>query len=65
MNKTYTEKQINDWRKYENVRVGGRFNMFDPNARLSTGLSREDYDFVMDNFSELKKLAQNPAQIDN
>ena len=38
---------------YERVRREGRFNMFDPNARMLTGLSKEDYIWVMNNYSEL------------
>lgn len=38
---------------YEQVRREGRFNMFDPNARILTGLSKEDYLYVMKNYTEL------------
>ena len=50
----FTAKQLNDWKAYERTRKGGRFNMFDPRARRSTGLSGDEYSFVMHNFSELK-----------
>lgn len=51
----FTSQQLADWRAYEKVRKGGRFNMFDPRARAATGLSSERYSFVLKNFSELKE----------
>lgn len=53
--KKFTETQIQDFLVYEDVRQGGRWNMFDPSARIATGLSRERYFFVMKNYSDLKK----------
>lgn len=40
---------------YENVRRSGKFNMFDPNARILTGLSKEDYLYVMHNYTDLNQ----------
>jgi len=54
----FTKRQISDWEIYEKVRQGGRFNMFDPNARRLTGLSRERYMFALENYSELKEAAE-------
>jgi hypothetical protein len=51
---TFTEQQLADWKAYERVRKGGRWNMFFPQARRATGLSEERYLFVMENFSKLK-----------
>ena len=51
---TYTSKQLADWKVYEYIREGGRFNMFDPRAREATGLSAKSYSFVMQNYSRLK-----------
>ena len=56
--KKYNAEDIADWKAYEEVRAEGRFNMFDPNARTLTGLSRSRYAFVMDNYSELKAAAE-------
>jgi len=53
----FTEQQIKDWRAYEKVRAGGRWNMFFPQARAATGLTSDEYSFVMDNFDALKKAA--------
>ena len=54
----FTEQQVADWRAYEKVRKGGRWNMFDPNARRATKLDGERYAFVMKNFSRLKDIAE-------
>lgn len=54
----FTEQQIKDWHRFEGVRQSGRFNMFDPRARTATGLSGDDYTFVMNNFSELREAAR-------
>ncbi len=50
----FTHEHFAAWRAYERVRAGGRFNMFDPRARRLTGLSAEQYSFVMKNYSELR-----------
>jgi hypothetical protein len=49
------ESQINNWKRFEQVRASGEYNMFDPKARALTGLNKEDYVFVMKNYSELEK----------
>lgn len=54
-NKTaFTVKQINNFKSYEIVRKSGAYNMFSPQARLSTGLTKDEYLFVMENYSDLK-----------
>lgn len=53
----FTFIQLSNWERYEKVRKGGRFNMFDPRARASTGLSDEDYLFVMENYGALADAA--------
>ena len=53
-----TEAQIKAWRKYEKVRKGGKFNMFDPRARKAAGLDTGTYLFVMHNFTLLKHAAE-------
>lgn len=52
--KRFTKQQLNDFRVYEDVRRGARFNMFDPNARALTGLDRAEYIFVMENYEALR-----------
>lgn len=56
--KAFTLEQIENWKKYEEVRKEGLFNMFSPNARRLTGLSEEEYLFCLSNYSELKKQAE-------
>lgn len=51
-----SRKAKNCYTKYERVRRGGLYNMFDPNARALTGLSKEDYVWVMNNYTELNRL---------
>jgi len=54
----YTKQQLADWDRYEHVRQDGSWNMFDPNARYATGLSKDRYLFVMKNYSELKEQSE-------
>lgn len=51
---TFTLEQIEDWESYEEVRANGRFNMFDPAARIATGLTREQFLFCMQHCAALK-----------
>jgi len=54
----FTYAQLQDWEAYEEVRKSGSFNMFDPPARLTSGLSPDEYLFVMKNYSALKKAVE-------
>lgn len=56
----FTRSQIRDWRVYERTRTGGKWNMFDPRARLDTGLSEKRYSFVISNYTQLKEAANPP-----
>lgn len=58
----FTHKQILDFKVYEKVRERGSFNMFDPNARISTGLTKERYAFVMDNYEGLAEAIEGGAK---
>lgn len=40
---------------YEKVRVSGKYNMFDPRALEASGLSKKDYVYVMENYTELSQ----------
>ena len=51
----FTKDQLTDWKAYERVRSGGRYNMFDARARQATGMSGERYSFTMINYSALKE----------
>lgn len=54
----FTDEQLASWRRYEKVRSGGRYNVFDPRARALTGLSEDEYLFCMSNYSELRDTAE-------
>lgn len=56
----FTEEQIQNWQIYEHVRKSGWFNMFTSDARRATGLHKDEYLFVMENYDGLK--AQHEAQ---
>ena len=54
----FTSEQIQNWEDYESVRTVGAWNMFDPQAREATGLSRENYLFVMSHYSEMREQVE-------
>jgi len=54
----HTPEQIENWKEYEMVRLGGKYNMFSPNARLLTGLSKTEYSDCMENYTSLKEQAK-------
>ena len=54
----FTEQQLLDWKAYERVRRSGEFNMFDSRARRRSGLSADEYTFVMRNYSALKHAVE-------
>lgn len=41
--------------QYELVRLNGKYNMLDEQARNLTGLSKEDYIFIIEHYTELMK----------
>lgn len=59
----FTPQQLQHWVKYEKVRASGRFNMFDPRAISATGLVKEDFLFVMQNFDELETAFINYREV--
>lgn len=42
-----------DFDSYENVRISGIYNMFDPRARLTSGLPEHIYFAIIKNYSDL------------
>jgi hypothetical protein len=54
----YTEQEIKNWRRYEEVRSEGLYNMINRDAQEATGLSRGDYFFTLRNYSGLKAAAE-------
>ena len=55
--KQFNPDQISNWRAYERVRLGGRFNMFDPRARTLTTMSRDEWVFCMEHYEALRAQA--------
>ena len=53
----HTPKQIENWRQYEIVRQGGRYNMVSPQARSLTGLNVNEYMYCLKNYSSLRNQA--------
>lgn len=54
----FTKKQLRNWTRYEEVRAGGRWNMWDEAAQRATGLTRDDYIFTLRNYNALKKAVE-------
>ena len=50
----FTPEQVADYVDYERVRKTSRYNMFDPRARQSTGMTEDTYLFVIENFAALR-----------
>ena len=42
------------WEEYREVQMSGEFNMFSPDARAMTDLTKEEWLYVLKNYSELK-----------
>jgi hypothetical protein len=59
----FTEKQIVNYCVYEQVRLEGQINMWDAlnGCRLSD-LTKDEYIFVMENYSELKKATDSKGK---
>lgn len=51
----FSPTQMMNYRRYEQVRASGEFNMWSPQAQLATGLTNEDYLFVMGNYTLLNE----------
>jgi len=45
----------NQFAQYRRVQNSGRYNMFDPNARMLTELDKNTYLSIMKNYDELSK----------
>lgn len=51
-----SEKAKQCYIKYEKVRKSGLYNMFDKRAIVLTGLSKDDYFWVIKNYNKLNEL---------
>ena len=50
-NKMINEEQ---WNEYREVQDSGAWNMFSPQARAETSLTKEEWLYILKNYSELK-----------
>ena len=41
--------------EYRDIQDSGAFNMYDPNARAATSLSKDEWIYILRNYSELKE----------
>ena len=57
--RVFTKKQMKNWRAYEAVRKSGEWNMFDHHAMTASGLTDDEYSFVMNNFAAMKEFESN------
>ena len=55
---TFTSQDLKNFKKYVKVQESGKYNMFDPRARAAAGLDRDEFLFVMENYSALKEASQ-------
>jgi hypothetical protein len=53
----HTKIQVDNWKLFEEQRLEGSYNMFDPRARECTGLDREEYMYCLKNYDSLKEQA--------
>jgi hypothetical protein len=60
----FTEQQLQNFKTYRKVQMSGRWNMFYPLAQQATGLSDEEYVFVMENYTALQ-ITADLQQIEN
>ena len=62
MSKSLDELTESDFRAYEKVRVGGKWNMYDPRANYASGLDKDTYLGVLSNYEALMELFPDVSQ---
>ena len=45
-----------EWIEYRSIQDSGMFNMYDPNARAMTDISRDTWIYIIKHYSEIKEL---------
>ena len=60
----FTTLQVSHFHAYKKVQKRGHFNMLDPRARQATGLSKEDYVFVINNYKGIAAQIEEDAHIE-
>lgn len=51
----FTPEQLKNWEAFEEARLNSKFNMLDPRARQTTGLSAKDFMFCLINYQQLRQ----------
>ena len=54
----FTAQQLDNFLKYETVRKSGKYHMWDMRAIQKSGLTQEEYFFVMKHYLQLREQAQ-------
>jgi len=53
----FTERQIEAWKEFEEVRQSGVVNMMSPQVRDLCDITRDEHLFIIENYSALKEAA--------
>lgn len=53
----FSQKQIDNWKAYEQIRLSGLFNMFDPRAQRVSEMSKDEWLFCISNYASLRQVA--------
>jgi hypothetical protein len=56
--KSFTEREIKNFRRYEKVRSSGLYNMLSPQARIECGLNQDDFINTQQNYTGLKEASE-------
>jgi hypothetical protein len=59
---TFTDKQLENWAAYEEVRLSGEFNMLDRRAAFAAELTEHEHLFCIQHYDALKLAYQSKAQ---
>lgn len=62
MAENFSPSQLKSFKAYVRVQNSGRFNMFDPKAQRASGLSNDDYFFVLENYSALRAASESKSK---
>jgi len=57
-NSKFTQEQLDNFAAYVRVQQTNRWNMLDPRARQSAGMSREDWLFCIEHYEELEAASE-------
>ena len=61
MEDKYTDEQIENWNSFEDLRQSGACNMLSSAVREITGLTRDEHQFILANYEDMKEQAERNA----